>query len=444
MRFDVYRFARLAIAGALAGLCIYFVFNPAYAQEERAGHEFIFDGNLAEGLLNALKNAFLHMLVLNGAFSVMLGGMLVLAEEYNSPPKRVAIRMGKVTGLGACVGALAGIMAQLLYMGINLVTLGLGQILARGIGWAVMGAGAGVCVGWVLGGWNRSKMSTLGGLIGGLAGGLIFDLVGAFTADGSASRLIGFTLIGLMTGAAVALVEDLAKQSWLTVLNGPKEGRTFILTKEVTTIGRNEMADIAFFSDPGIAKEHARLLLRDHEVMVQSATNTTVTVNGAQTQYAQLRPWDVIGIGRVTLRFHQKASSRHMAYVMQPLPDLAAPQLRPAYTSANLTMSQPAVVVTKGQLALLAVSGPHLNQRFQFGPGTIRIGREMGCGVLLASDSIVSRNHAEMTWNGTGWVIRDLSSRNGLWINGNRVTEHNMSVGDQVGVGQSWLRVESL
>jgi pSer/pThr/pTyr-binding forkhead associated (FHA) protein len=440
---DIPRLLRLAVAGALAGLFIYLIFNPAYAREEQLGRDFIFGADIAEGMMSALVRAFLSTLVLNGAFSVMLGGMLVLADEYNSAPKRVAIRMGMVTASGAAAGAIAGVLAQFLYMMINLFTLGLGQIVARGIGWAVMGAGAGVCVGWVLGGFKRAKMSTLGGFIGGLAGGLVFDLIGTFSQTGSASRFVGFVLIGLLTGAAVALVEDIAKQNWVTILSGPKEGRSYILTRPITTIGRDEMADIALFADPSVAKDHARLLLHDADVMIQSASNTTVTVNGAQTQYAQLRPWDVIGVGRWSLRFHQKASRQQMAYVA-PLPDLTSAKYRPTYSPVNRTISQPAVVAATGQLSLVVTAGPHLNQRFSFGPGTVRIGREVGCGVVLAQDSVVSRSHAELTWTGTNWMIRDLQSRNGLWVNGVRVTEHVLVVGDQIGVGQSWLQVEAI
>lgn len=444
MSFDIFRLVRLAFAGAVAGFFIFLIFNPAIAREEAVGREFFFEGDMAAQLMNALVSAFVHMLVLSGAFSVMLGGMLVLADEYNSAPKRVAIRMGIVCASGAFAGAIAGVVAQFLYIVINLLTLGLGQIAARGIGWAAMGAGAGVCVGYVLGGWKRARMSTLGGFIGGLGGGLVFDAVAWVSHGGSASRFVGFILIGLLTGAAVALVEDLTKQSWVTVLSGPKEGRSFILTKPITTIGRNEMADIPLFADPNVAKDHARLLLQGPDVMVQSASNTTVSVNGAQTQYAQLQPWDVIGVGRWSLRFHQKASRQQMAYIAQPLPDLTSAQYKPTYSPVNRTVSVPAAAVVTGQLALVAVSGPHMNQRFGFGPGTVRIGRETGCGILLAQDTVVSRNHAEVAWNTTSWTIRDLQSRNGLWVNGVRVTEHVLAVGDQIGVGQSWLRVEQL
>lgn len=450
MRIDFLRLARLTFAGAFAGFCIFALFNPAMAREEAVGRQFMFGSNLAEELMNAIMAAFLRMLALSACFSIMLGGMLVLADEYNSAPVRVIKRMGLAAGLGAVAGALAGVVAQFLFMAINVATLGLGIIVARAVGWAAMGAGAAMCVGYVLGGPKRAKMSTLGGLIGGTAGGLLFDVTALLVsmgdssnANGSLSRFVGFILIGLLTGAALALVEEMAKQSWVTVLRGPKEGRSFILTKPTTTIGRDEMADIPLFGDPGITKDHARLLLQDTGVFVQSATHTSITVNGSQTQYAQLRPWDVIGVGGISLRFHQKASAAQMAMIM-PLPDLTAPQFSPSYSSTNRTVSQPAVTTATGHITITAVGGPHLNQRFQFGAGTVRIGRELGSGVLLAQDGVVSRNHAELAYDGRNWIIRDLNSRNGLWVNGVRVTEHTLNVGDQIGVGQTWLRVESI
>jgi len=35
-------------------------------------------------------------------------------------------------------------------------------------------------------------------------------------------------------------------------------------------------------------------------------------------------------------------------------------------------------------------------------------------------------------------------SRNELWVNGVRIAEHTLNVGDQIGVGQTRLRVEGL
>lgn len=51
------------------------------------------------------------------------------------------------------------------------------------------------------------------------------------------------------------------------------------------------------------------------------------------------------------------------------------------------------------------------------------------CTVLERTE--ISRHHARISWNGQAWTARDLSSRNGTWIDGRRIPE-----GDQVEIRQ--------
>ncbi|MBU0490489.1 MAG: FHA domain-containing protein, partial [Chloroflexi bacterium] len=47
--------------------------------------------------------------------------------------------------------------------------------------------------------------------------------------------------------------------------------------------------------------------------------------------------------------------------------------------------------------------------------------------------------HARLDWAGHAWVIRDLNSRNGTYVNGARVTSQPVRPGDQIVVGQTVL-----
>jgi pSer/pThr/pTyr-binding forkhead associated (FHA) protein len=283
----------------------------------------------------------------------------------------------------------------------------------------------------------------LGGLIGGGAGGLLFDVTSIITDGGSVSRFIGFILMGAATGAAVAFVDEIAKQNWVTVLSGPKEGRSFIITKPTTTIGRDELADIPLFGDPNVAKQHAYLVLQNNSVSVQSASGVNVSVNNSPTQSATLNDGDLLGVGRFHLRFSQKANLAVQAAASRPQRRWSEAQSTPQPTMQPYSAPQQTIVqsVATGNLTLTVVGGPHMNQKFEFEPGTIRIGREPGCQIILAQDTMVSRNHAEIMWNGSGWIIRDLGSTNGLWSNGRRITEQVLHIGDQIGIGQTILMV---
>jgi hypothetical protein len=65
---------------------------------------------------------------------------------------------------------------------------------------------------------------------------------------------------------------------------------------------------------------------------------------------------------------------------------------------------------------------------------SFHIGREQGCDVEL-SDVHVSRRHAEVAPAGGGWVIRDLQSSNGLFVDGRRIEAAPIGEGVTVTLG---------
>jgi ABC-type multidrug transport system ATPase subunit len=75
------------------------------------------------------------------------------------------------------------------------------------------------------------------------------------------------------------------------------------------------------------------------------------------------------------------------------------------------------------------------------GAASAVIGRAPGCDVVLA-DPLVSRRHAELRPDGSGWRIVDLSSGNGTFVNGRRVAEAPVAADDIVGIGHSLLRLQ--
>jgi pSer/pThr/pTyr-binding forkhead associated (FHA) protein len=66
------------------------------------------------------------------------------------------------------------------------------------------------------------------------------------------------------------------------------------------------------------------------------------------------------------------------------------------------------------------------------------IGRDAGNLVQLVSPE-VSKRHAHIRKTGEVWHLRDLDSRNGLFVNGKRVRETVLRHGDQVTVGPHTL-----
>jgi ABC-type multidrug transport system ATPase subunit/pSer/pThr/pTyr-binding forkhead associated (FHA) protein len=67
---------------------------------------------------------------------------------------------------------------------------------------------------------------------------------------------------------------------------------------------------------------------------------------------------------------------------------------------------------------------------------TIRIGRGSGSQIAV-DDLLVSRHHAELTRTTNGWRLKDLGSRNGSFVNGQRIEEADLSPGQRVTFGQA-------
>ncbi len=84
--------------------------------------------------------------------------------------------------------------------------------------------------------------------------------------------------------------------------------------------------------------------------------------------------------------------------------------------------------------AWLKPHGEGLKPSFPMNKDQIVIGREVKCDLMLNNES-VSRRHAEVVRLAEGYLLRDLGSRNGTFVNGQRVQEYVLSDGDKVAIG---------
>lgn len=66
---------------------------------------------------------------------------------------------------------------------------------------------------------------------------------------------------------------------------------------------------------------------------------------------------------------------------------------------------------------------------------TLMIGRRESCDIVLRFSN-VSAHHAELKLNGGYWYVKDLQSRNGVKVNGQRVVEKRLDPGDQLAIAK--------
>ena len=87
---------------------------------------------------------------------------------------------------------------------------------------------------------------------------------------------------------------------------------------------------------------------------------------------------------------------------------------------------------------LVITEGPETGTIFEVTPGDI-IGRSPACDIVLP-DNAVSRNHARLIESEKGFVIEDLGSSNGTFVNGQMVTISPLKDTDEIRIARYTLR----
>lgn len=83
---------------------------------------------------------------------------------------------------------------------------------------------------------------------------------------------------------------------------------------------------------------------------------------------------------------------------------------------------------------LVAMDGPKPNQYWTLSKDTIILGRDDECDIVLAERQ-VSRQHIRIHWEGNRYYVTDLESKNGTWVNGQRLEgTRELNDGDEIHV----------
>jgi hypothetical protein len=88
-----------------------------------------------------------------------------------------------------------------------------------------------------------------------------------------------------------------------------------------------------------------------------------------------------------------------------------------------------------GSAMLVVQRGPNAGSRFLLDADMVTAVRHPDSDVFL-DDVTVSRRHAEFRRSADGYVVRDVGSLNGTYVNRDRVDEVTLSNGDEVQVGK--------
>ena len=255
-----------------------------------------------------------HAGVFYALLAVGIGGLLGIGEGVYYGSKSNAWKyLGIGAGVGALAGFVSGYIAQALYASMaSDITSIVADAFIRGFGWAIAGAGIGLGVGLIKPVKKRILFCVLGGLAGGFVGGFIFDYVGLALSTGEndsgvAARAVATTLMGLLIGLGIGLLEQFAKSAWLKVVRGEFEGKEYLVFAGTTSIGNNAKNTIVLFKDRLVGPNHCDIVLEGSKyVLVDKGTPLGTVVNGQRITRHVLRRGDAIAIGNSVMVFNTK------------------------------------------------------------------------------------------------------------------------------------------
>lgn len=233
------------------------------------------------------------------------------------------------------------------------------------------------------------------------------------TASSPALLFTGVVMLTILLVAALVAILVITQQrsipgtapAGVQVLTGRTRRRFVPLRRGQLIIGRHPRCNLVL-NDPLVSSHHAIIQYTPQGYLLTDLNSESGTfVNGQPIKQVILRGGERLQIGGAELLF--------------------------------VAASMPAVPYIRAYLSVMA--GNQEFARYTVAPGTI-LGRYPGCPVDLRSDALVSLRHARLDYRDGQWIITDLGSKNGTYVNGQRVHQRILTPGDVIQIGNTRMR----
>ncbi|MDQ2850873.1 MAG: FHA domain-containing protein [Actinomycetota bacterium] len=123
-----------------------------------------------------------------------------------------------------------------------------------------------------------------------------------------------------------------------------------------------------------------------------------------------------------------------------PQQDQHDQQPEPAFLKKPEPEPEPEPVIEQFAPPVPTPAAPTAEDRPADDDDVLTIGRGRGNSIVL-DDMLVSRHHVRITADDDGLVLQDLGSRNGTFVNGDRVQSAALHEGDLIGIGSTTFEV---
>ncbi|MFC5061566.1 ATP-binding cassette domain-containing protein [Actinomycetospora atypica] len=190
------------------------------------------------------------------------------------------------------------------------------------------------------------------------------------------------------------------------------------------TLGRDESCDLQVLG-PEVSRQHVTLTHgpRGWEVRDESRNGTFSGGRRISTEPVRGRLTIALGTGNSAPQVHLQAAPP----LPRPTPPVAPAPRTPYISEAAQRSSR------QGKFSAV--------HDLRTTPAALTIGRDERNDVVVG-DLLASRFHAELRREGERWVLVDLGSSNGTFVNGSRTKRQPLGPDDVVGIGHALLHLE--
>lgn len=197
------------------------------------------------------------------------------------------------------------------------------------------------------------------------------------------------------------------------------DGREYAVGDDGLSIGRDAGCDVVVPAN-SVSRRHARIALEIRGYTITDSSTNGVVVSGERIRSTRLlKRGDTVRVGPEEFRFYEEEMES------DPTPPVPVPQIRIGTSPPAPAKPKAAVLAT----LVVSNSGPNHGEVFEITSFITHIGRGQHNDIVLADDS-VSDSHAKIQRRDNRWMLTDLDSTNGTYVDGGRLTGETELRGD--------------
>jgi len=206
----------------------------------------------------------------------------------------------------------------------------------------------------------------------------------------------------------------------LLVSRSGKELVALPVERETLRVGRAGTNDLSL-PDPTVSRHQCEIIFLDEDrLLVEDKSGNGTSVNGKLVREAEVEPGTRLEFGSLTVTLRRRAGDAGPDTTLAGGATEVLPGMQPAGSG-------------------LVLVGEDI--RFPLRGSTVNIGSDPGCEVTI-KDKFTSAFHCRLFKKGKNWLVTDLESTNGTFINDVKITEAELLPGATLTAGRVRLRVE--